>query len=326
LDLKDIALREHSQEDLITKLAPVDYDPGARCPLWDDFLVVVTQSNEDLIRFIQKAIGYSLTGDISEQVLFILYGTGANGKSTFVRTVSTLLGDYAKQTPAETLLLKHQENISNDLARLKGTRFLSAIESESNRKLAESLVKQMTGSDKIVARFLYGEFFEYYPEFKVFLATNHKPIIRGTDYAIWRRIRLIPFSVKIPEESQDKNLFTKLQTELPGILNWALEGLKLWQEEGLKSPKVVKEATSIYQNEMDTVARFLEECCISDRGVDTKTSNTALYEAYIRWARDNGEREMSSRNFGNILHEKDFTDRKTNQGKTWFGIGLVQYR
>ena len=278
LDLKTGELRPHLREDLITKFSPVRYDPDATCPTWDAFLRYIMDGDEDLIRFLQKAIGYSLTGSTKEQVFFIFYGTGANGKSTFLITIHSLLGDYARQTPTETLLTKWGNKIPNDVARLKGARFVNAAESESGKHLAEALVKQLTGGDKISARFLYGEFFEFDATFKIFFAVNHKPTIRGSDHAIWRRIRLIPFNATIPPEKQDKNFSEKLNAELPGILRWAVEGCLLWQSEGLGLPESVKAATADYRSEMDVISDFIEECCEDTPGVQTPFSD--LYHRY----------------------------------------------
>lgn len=205
----------------------------------------------------QKAVGYSLTGSTEEQCLFILHGTGANGKSTFLNTISTMLGDYARQTPTDALLVKRGDGLSNDVARLHGARLVSAVEVEGGRRLAEAQVKQLTGGDLIAARFLYQEFFEFRPAFKLFLGVNHTPVIQGTDHGIWRRIHLVPFTVTIAKEDQDKRLGEKLRAERSGILRWAVEGGLAWQAEGLEPPLVVSMATEEYRAEMAILARFL---------------------------------------------------------------------
>ncbi len=322
VDLRTGQLREHRREDNMTKLAPVVFDPTAECPLWESFLDRVFNGNQTLISFLQRAVGYALTGDTKEQCLFILYGTGANGKSTFVNTVQAILGDYALQTPTETFLAKRTEYIPNDIARLKGSRFVSAIESAEGRKLNEPLIKQMTGGDKLSARFLHREWFDFTPEFKIFLATNHKPVIRGTDLAIWRRIRLIPFTVTIPESEQDKELPRKLLAEASGILNWAIEGCLAWQREGLGVPEEVKQATEQYRNEMDALAQFISDCCIADP--KAKVLNKELYAAYEQWCRENGEEPLGSRAFGRALSERGFTPIRLGKDRArgWGGIGL----
>lgn len=321
LDLRTGELREHCKKEKITKLAPVEFNPSAECLLWESFLQRIFAGNEDLIRFIQRAVGYALTGSTQEQCLFIFYGTGANGKSTFVTTIQRLLGDYALQMPTESLLLKRSEYIPNDIARLKGARFVSAIESGEGRRLNEPLIKQMTGGDRLSARFLHREWFEFLPEFKIFLATNHKPEIRGGDDAIWRRIRFVPFTVTIPEAEQDKELPRKLLAESSGILKWAVEGCLAWQREGLGVPDEVRRATASYRDECDQLASFLGEECFIDAGARVYASE--LYEAYKTWAVGNGEAPLSQRAFGMALAERGFSRTRGHGGRTvWTGLGL----
>jgi putative DNA primase/helicase len=228
--LHKATLRKHRREDLITKLAPVDYVPQAQCPEWEKFLDRIMAGNRALIAFLQRAVGYALTGDTREQVLFVLYGTGANGKTTFLETVRAMLGDYAMHTNFSAFLQSEHSTARNDLARLAGARFVSASEVQGGRRLSEDVIKQITGGDTVTARYLYHEFFEYRPQCKLFLAVNHRPVIRGTEHAIWRRVHLIPFTVTIPNEEQDKTLGEKLRAELPGILNWATQGCRDWQK------------------------------------------------------------------------------------------------
>jgi P4 family phage/plasmid primase-like protien len=323
LDLHTGELRAHRREDLILKQAPVKYDSTALCPTWDNFLKQVMNLDGELTRFLQKAVGYSLTGDTSEQVIFILYGTGANGKSTFINTVMSLLGvgEYAMQTPTETLLTKRGSSIPNDVARLHGARFVAAVEAEHGRSLAEALVKQLTGGDMISARFLHREWFDFKPAFKVFLAVNHKPKIRGTDHAIWRRIRLIPFKVTIPDDRQDKRLTEKLRGELPGILRWAVEGCLLWQRDGLGVPPAVEDATAAYRKEMDVIATFLAECCrCRPEGYVTVKD---MYDAYTNWCRDTGEYPVPQRVFNTALTERGVKKKRTATSRGWRGIELV---
>ena len=234
IDLRSGRLLPHERVSLISKLAPVDYIPDAECPAWKKFLKDIFEGNRELIRFVQKFLGCSLTGDMSCNSMFILYGTGANGKSTFINVVNKILGDYATTTPTETFMQKKGEQATNDIARLKGSRFVTAMESDQNGRLAESVIKRLTGNDMISARFLYGEYFQFLPTFKIVMATNHKPRIGGMDHAIWRRIKLIPFEVTFPEEKQDKRLPEKLDKELPGILAWMVEGCLRWQKEGAR--------------------------------------------------------------------------------------------
>lgn len=323
LDLRRGELREHRREDLITKLAPVEYDPEATAPIWDAFLQRIMAGKKDLIAFLQRAVGYSLTGDASERVLFFLYGRGANGKSTFLETVRALLGDYAQRTPTETLLAKRGGNIPNDVARLRGARFVSASESDEGKRLAEARIKDLTGGDTISARFLHAEFFEFKPQCKIWLATNHRPPVRGTDKAIWDRIKLIPFDVTIPEPEQDKRLGEKLKAELPGILAWAVGGCLDWQENGLGVSSEVKRATESYRHEMDILGNFVEDrCVVSPTAV---VAAREFYEAYCRWCEENGERPQSQRWVGRQLRERDFTrGRNSKTGRIeWHGLGLL---
>jgi putative DNA primase/helicase len=325
IDLRSGELREHSRADLITKLAPVEYDPDAEAPTWEAFLREVLPS-EDLRGFLRRAIGYTLTGDTSERAIFLLHGTrGKNGKSTFLEAIRDILGDHAMKTSSETLLAKPAGGIPNDIARLKGARFVAASETEANRRLAEAMVKEITGRDTISARFLYGEHFDFRPEFKVWLATNHKPEVKGTDPAIWDRIRLVPFEVRIPEERQDKRMPEKLCEELPGILAWAVEGCREWQREGLGEPREVKAATESYRKEQDVLGKFIEDRCVVGSTAITKA--TPLYQAYRQWCDETGETAVRQVAFGQGLAERGFESGKNpvrdNRVNIWRGIGLL---
>ena len=263
IDIKTGEFREHRPEEMMSKIAKVPYDKNADCPLWKKFIREIMDNKPDLISFIQAAAGWALTGDISEQTMFILYGSGANGKSTFLNTIMHVLGDYATATPTETFMKKSTDPSTNDIAQLRGTRFVTTTEVDQGRRLSEPLIKKITGNDQMTVRFLYGEYFNFTPTFKIFMATNHKPIIKGTDHGIWRRIKLIPFTVRIQEEQQDKHLEQKLKEEASGILNWLLEGTERWRKEGLKAPAIVLSATDEYRGEMDVIGKFLEEYCVS---------------------------------------------------------------
>jgi putative DNA primase/helicase len=320
LDLRNGWLRPHERADLITRLAPVAYEPEAACPIWLAFLERIMDGDADLIGFLQRAVGYALTGNTGERALFLLHGSGANGKSTFLETLRVILGDYAMRTPTETLLARHEGAIPNDVARLKGARFVAASEAEEGKRLAESLVKALTGGDTISARFMRGEWFDFQPEFKLWLATNHKPIIRGTDKGIWDRIRLIPFLVRIPDDEQDKALSAKLWGELPGILAWAVRGCLSWQQFGLDSPAAVMHATSEYRAEMDTLGHFLDNVCTQDN--DARVPAQALYSAYKTWAEGAGERPISQRAFSTRLTERGFVHRRSGAtgNSVWYGL------
>jgi putative DNA primase/helicase len=322
LDLRTAELRPHRREDLCTKQVPVDYDPDAQCPRWRKFLEHVTAVNVDLQAFLQKAVGYTLTGDISEQVVFMLYGTGANGKSTFLEVLRTLLGDYARNADFTTFLASNDSNARSDLARLAGARLVTAVEVERGKRLSEVSIKQITGGDPITARFLYGEFFEYTPQFKAFFAINHKPRIPGGEHAIWRRIRLIPFTVIIPREQRDPKLLEKLKTELSGILAWAVEGCLRWREPGLETPLAVREATEEYREEMDPLTGFFQACCTVDP-VST-ISAAALYEAYQRYCGQNKDEPVKKNVFGMHLAEMGFHSYcyGKHRVRTWRGLTI----
>jgi putative DNA primase/helicase len=324
IDLRTGELKSHDKSDLITKAIPVEYNPEAVCPIWIDFLEKIMNWNYDLISFLQRAIGYSLTGKTSEQCLFLLYGVGSNGKSTFLNVISALLGDYSQSASFDSFLVKKHNAVSNDLARMQGRRFISAVEAEGERKLAEVLIKQLTGGDTITARFLFGEFFEFLPQFKLWLAANHKPTIKGTDHAIWRRIKLIPFNVTITEDEIDRNLEEKLMEELPGILIWIVQGCLEWQKGGLQTPEEVKGATDDYRNEMDEIGTFLAERCIMQPNI--KVNPTDLYNAYKKWCEDTGEIVLSQKAFGTRLTERGFIADQSGGKRFRCGVGLLETR
>lgn len=320
IELKTGVLKQHDPQDFITKRLFVEYNPQAACPKWIEFLETIFNWNYDLIQFVQRAVGYPLTGDVSEQCFFLLYGTGANGKSVFLKTMTNLLCDYAQTADFETFLAKKNDGgVRNDIARMQGRRFISAIEAESGKRLSENLIKSLTGGDAISARFLFAEFFDFSPIFKLWLAANHKPKINGTDHAIWRRIRLIPFAVTIPEDKQDRHLEEKLKAELPGILTWAVQGCLAWQRTGLQTPTEVRNATIGYREEMDSIGAFISDCCALLP--DAKVQAGKLYEAYKKWAEENGEFILKQRDFGMRLSERGL-ERIESSGHWRKGIGL----
>lgn len=322
IDLKTGELRYHSRGDMITKLAPFDYNPDAKCPFWLNHLHKVMDRDEQLVNFLQRAFGYSLTGDTSERVIFIQWGAGANGKSITDDCIAMALGDYAMRTPTETLLIKRNEGIPNDVARLMGARFVYAAEAEQGKKLAESSIKDMSGGEKIAARFMRAEWFEFYPEFKIWLGTNHKPIIKGTDNAIWDRIRLIPYNVRIDESDRlpKSVMLEKFESEMSGILAWLVKGCLEWQKVGLKPPSKVLAATQKYRTEMDIAGNFIEECC--EVGEALTVTAKKLYEVYEQWSKDNGDKPMSKKMFGMKLHEQGYDSFAASRRVTTY-IGLA---
>lgn len=320
IDLHTSTLRPHDRVDLITKLAPVVYDPTAACPTFDAFLARILPS-ESLRKFVQRAFGLSMTGDTREDVIFINYGNGSNGKTTLMQTLQAVFGDYALQTSSETLMVKRNEGVPNDVAALKGARLVAASEAEEGKRLAESLIKSLTGGDKISARFMRAEWFEFDPTFKIWLSTNHKPVVRGTDIGIWRRLRLIPFEVTIPDAERDETLPEKLRAELPGILNWALAGCRDWLARGLGLPEEVKRATQAYRDEMDVLARFIEDCCVEHKNAFVAAAS--IYGAYRTWTEDNGERPETQTGFGKRLRERGFSDERRLGKRGWSGMSLA---
>ncbi|MED1010766.1 phage/plasmid primase, P4 family [Bacillus mycoides] len=325
VDLKTGKLQQHDRELGLTKITNITFDENAKCPTWLTFLDQIFLGDKALIEYMQRLIGYSLTGDISEQIMMFLVGGGSNGKSTFINIIKDIMGDYGKQAKSDTFIKKKESGANNDIARLVGSRFVSAIESEEGEKLADSFVKQITGGEPVLARFLRQEFFEFIPEFKVFFTTNHKPIIGGLDEGIWRRVKLIPFNLNLPAHKRDKRLPEKLSLEMPGILNWAIEGCMKWQQDGLKEPKVVAEATGKYKDDMDILAPFLDEVCYVDERENESIMIEAkeLYNVYERWCFNSGERSLGNRSFYRMLETKGFGKTKGTGNKTFItGITL----
>jgi putative DNA primase/helicase len=326
LDLRTLELRQHAPADLVTKLAPVAHDSEAKAPGWRTFLERIFADDVELGRFVQRLIGYSLTGTTGAQLLPICFGSGANGKSTFLEALRRLLGDYAHQAPSD--LLMHRDRgrggATPDLADLQGRRFVSAVETGEGRRLDEPLVKHLTGGDAINARKLYGQPFTFQPTHTLWLATNHRPEIRGSDAAIWRRVQLVPFNVTIPRAEQDPDLLDKLTEEAAGILTWALIGCARWQTNGLQPPRAVEDATSDYREEMDVLGAFIGDCCIVAERERARAGD--LYARFGYWATANGEREVPAQKaFGMRLRERGFTDSRGAKGvRYWNGIGLQE--
>ena len=324
VDLKAGVLLPHDPANLLTKLTRIDYDEAAAYPVWEAFLRRVLGGREDLLHYVQKAVGYSLTGLTSEQCLFMLYGHGANGKSTFLSTLSALFDGYAGQLAMESLLMKQNEGIPNDIAALCGSRFVVSSEGDEGRRLAESKIKQMTGEDALPARFMRGEWFRFLPAFKLWMGTNHKPTIRGSDEAIWRRIRLIPFTETIGPAERDPYLKDKLKDELPGILRWAVEGCRLWQQEGLTAPDDVVAATGEYRQEMDIIGDYMKERFVQNPLCAVKVSES--YKDYEQWCAANSERPLSKRMFVQKLRDRGLKTKQGSHNQTyWDCLALAEY-
>ena len=321
IDLTSRELYKHDIDKMFSQKANTDYSEKMQPSVWLDFLNDIFAGDKEVIRYIQKALGYSLTGSTREQVMFILHGKGRNGKSIFVETIAEILGDYSNNMQAKSLMVKKNDNVNTDIARLSKARFVTSSEPNEGFRFDEGLIKQITGGDKVTARFLYAEEFEYTPKFKIWVSTNHKPIIRGTDDGIWRRLILIPFEVQIPEEKVDKDLKYKLLREAPAILNWMTEGAYMWMQEGLNMPEKLKNAGKSYRTEMDVIEQFIEEKCRRIEG--GKAIANELYETYKKWADDNNEYKMDKNKFGKKMKEK-FDSKRMNTGVNYFGIELVQ--
>jgi len=320
IDLRTGKLREHRREDLITKLAPVEYDPGAEAPAWEDTLRRLLPS-EELRGFFQRFVGYCLTGDVSEQVLVFLNGAGENGKSTIITALRDVMGDYGKTEPEELLTAKRHSSHPTELATLHGARFVAAVETEEGKRLAESRVKQVTGGDKISARRMNEDFWDFTPTHKILLASNHRPAVRGTDHAIWRRIKLVPFDVKLTAQEKDPRRPEKLRAELSGILAWAVRGCLDWQQHGLGEPQEVRDATAGYRDEQDVLAEFLEERCIVAEGEQVLVAD--LYVAYREWCEHSGEKFETKNQLGRRLSDRGFEkSRGAGNVHVRLGIGL----
>jgi putative DNA primase/helicase len=270
-----------------------------------------------VIDFLWKAIGYSLTGDVREDCLFLLYGTGANGKSTLLTILRAILADYGKQAAFSTFLHKENDPVRNDIADLHGARLVVASETDEGKRFSLSVVKQLTGQDKVKARFLFAENFEFAPQLKLWLAANHKPVIKGIDPAIWRRIRLIPFTQKFEGATKDATMRDKLLAELPGILAWAVRGCLAWQKDGLPMPDTVKNATADYKAESDTIGSFLEDCCLLNPQAKVKSSS--LFNSYVAFS---GDKLMTQTAFSRDLLERGYEKEKVGT-MYWKGIGLI---
>lgn len=313
IDLRSGEMHEHSQTDLITKLAPVAYDPAALAPSWEAFLDRIFAGKTELIDFVQRALGYSLTGSTDERIVFVLYGTGKNGKSVLLNIVRGVLGDYAMKTPTETLMKSKTGAENRGIARLKGARFVTASEAEEGDKLATALIKDLSGGESIAARKLYEEQFEFAPEFKLWLSTNYRPEVSSDDQAIWDRLRLIPFDVRIPHEERVLGLAEKIiEAEGAGVLAWAVRGALAWQRDGLGEPAEVMEATAKYRSTMDALADFFDGWC--NVGPDEKVTVGDLYIAYTLWCEGENVRfPLGRKKFTARVEAHGFAKRKASE-------------
>jgi putative DNA primase/helicase len=322
VDLHTGTLRPGRPEDRVTLCTDIVFHAEATCPRWLTFIGEIFQGNEEIIDWLWRAVGYSLSGDTTEQVLFICHGQGANGKSVFLALLRALLGAYAYNAPFSTFELHRRGEISNDLAALTGARLITASETNEGARLNEARIKALTGGDPITARFLYGENFTFHAQGKVFLAVNHLPVVDDLSHGFWRRVRLLPFLRTFTTDA-DPHLEEKLRRELPGILAWAVRGCRAWQERGLTPPHAVLAATRNYREESDPLAEFLAEKMVSAE--NCRVLSAEAYGAYQTWARAQGmtDREiLTSTAFGRKLGDR-FPSKKSNRGKLYLGVGLL---
>lgn len=331
INLRNGELMPHDANFMMSKLTDSEYDTHNSQPkLWLKFLDDVTAGDKELQDYIQRSVGYSISGSNREQCAYFLYGMGNNGKSTFLDTIADLLGNYAMNVQPDTIMLQSRLGSSggganSDIARLKSARFITCEEPTEGMRLNEGLLKQLTGGSRVTARHLYGDEFEFTPEFKIWIATNHKPTIRGTDFGIWRRIKLIPFEVNIPKDKVDKNLKYKLREEFPQILAWAVEGCRKWQQDGLHEPARVLEATKEYKQEMDLVAGFIEQCVMINYDAVNHIMASDLFNVYRQWAKQNNEYEMSSKKFFTEVQKKLPEKGRSGKGIYYGKIELTDY-
>ena len=287
IDLRSGKLRVHRVVDYMTKVTTVSPDRNTATPIWFAFLKTITKGDDDLIAFMQRMTGYALTGSTKEHALFFLHGIGANGKSTFINAITGIIGGYHTTAPIENFTASTQERHPTDLAGLRGARLVTAIETEEGRKWAESKIKALTGGDRIAARFMRQDFFQYVPSFKLLIAGNHKPGLRSVDEAMRRRFNLIPFAVTIPPDERDQQIGDKLKAEWPGILAWMIDGCIAWQREGLKPPAAVTAATDAYLESQDAITAWIDDQC--DRNPNAWERSKILFASWKIWAERSGE-------------------------------------
>jgi putative DNA primase/helicase len=325
IDLRTGKLRPHDRNDLLTKLAPVDFDADAKCPRWEAFLSRAMASNAALLTFLQRITGYAATGTIDEHILGFCFGGGKNGKSTYFVTINHILGEYARPAPRGLLFRSKGERHPTELASLHGARFVTCAEVEEGRALDEATLKDLTGGEKISARRMREDFWDFAPTHKLFMAGNHKPVIRGDDDGIWRRMKLIPWMVTIPEAERDKDLPAKLKAEASGILAWAVRGCLDWQREGLGEPEEVQDATAAYRKESEVLGEFFQLRCVFE--TEGRVTRKALREAYEAFCLENGDRHpLGAKKFAEKLRAKGVGEAGVRDGVRvldgWKGVRL----
>lgn len=319
VDLRTGELRPHDKDDHLTKVAGSRISDGHDCPQWAAFIDRITDGDIELAGFLQRMVGYAMTGSTREQCLFFLFGHGANGKSVFLSVISHVLGDYHITAPIETFTEVEGNRHPTELASLFGARLVTSIETEEGRRWSESKIKSLTGGDRISARFMRQDFFEFTPQFKLIIAGNHKPTLRTIDEAIRRRFRLVPFAVTIPEHERDHELPAKLMAEAPGILRWAIAGCLEWQETGLAPPEAVLEATAEYLQAEDVISAWIDECCMPD--ITAWKSSTDLFNSWSQWCQRSGEYVGSHRKFSQkLINRPGITKDDHDNGRGYRGL------
>lgn len=324
LDLKKMVLSPADPKLLISRQVNADYNPSATCPQWLKFLNDIFLGDQAVIEYVQKALGYSLTGDVSEELLHFAFGHGKNGKSVMANVIVKIMGDYV-QTANFDLLALRESGATNDIARLAGSRMVMANETRENQRLDDQKLKALVSTEKITARFMYAEFFEFWPQFKIWLRGNYKPIITDSSDGAWRRMRLIPFEYRVPAEKTDFKLEEKLLSEKEGILAWMVDGCQQWQKHRLVAPKRIEDASRVYQEESDMLGEFLEDCC--EIGAGKSESQKSVFGTYQQWARSNGTHPVTQKSFTRQLGSRGVdTKRIKAQGDTkryYVGLALT---
>ena len=320
IDLKTGELREHDKSRFFTRISNTEYTDTADSPEWDKFLNDIFLGDQELIDYIQRAIGYSLSGYTKEQVMFVLYGNGRNGKSVFLDILNEVFGTYAMNIKPDAIMVtKNSSDATPEIAKLDGARLVTTTEPNEGERFDEGLIKQLTGGDRVTARKLYENEFDFTPQFKLWMATNHKPYIRGRDEGIWRRMVIIPFNKQIPLNEVDYELTKKLKGELSAIMNWCVEGYLEWQRHGLAEPQLIKNQRDSYRTEMDSIQAFIEECCSLHENATIQAG--LFFSMYDEWARENNQHRMSSTKFGREISKR--FEKETIKGKRFYrGISV----
>jgi putative DNA primase/helicase len=319
IDLRTGKARPHDRLDYATKLSPVNYDPNAKAPRWEQFLREIFPGHEECcVPFMRRAIGYTMTGCIHEECFFVPYGTGRNGKGKLLNTVQYVMGDYARDASFDTFVAKRGDEKLNDIAGFRGARLILASESECSKRLAEAKIKRMTGGDRVVGEFKYKEQFSYVPSYKIWLVTNYKPRVIGTDDGIWDRMHLILFGEYFGDDRRDPQLEAKLRAEASGILNWCIAAAKEWYVKGLGSSMCIKSATEEYRKDQNVLGQFLEDrCTVASNAWITKGD---LYKAYKLWAENMGEFVMTQTEFNDRIANQFEDGRSGPRGRHWKGV------